>query len=154
MCDGCHLGGNVNCIKCKYVKQDGACRRSCMNMFYPDGNKECQQCHEECRGGCHGPSQIECNACNNFKVYLDKESWNGQKENCTDADYICRPFNCTHTCPTELPFTEKDQALEGEGTTVCVDESHPIVARRLTQKRNDDKRFVSRHFCKEIVWIQ
>nr|XP_022328410.1 epidermal growth factor receptor-like isoform X3 [Crassostrea virginica] len=140
MCDGCHLGGNVNCIKCKYVKQDGACRRSCMNMFYPDGNKECQQCHEECRGGCHGPSQIECNACNNFKVYLDKESWNGQKENCTDADYICRPFNCTHTCPPELPFTEKDQALEGEGTTVCVDESHPIVARRLTQKRNDDKR--------------
>jgi hypothetical protein len=106
-------------------------------MFYKDENQECQQCHEECRGGCYGPSQTECHACNNFKVYLDKESWNGKKENCTDPDYMCRQFNCTKTCPPDMHYREKDDMSDEETTTLCVDETHPSVARRLSQAKND-----------------
>ncbi|XP_048773673.2 epidermal growth factor receptor-like isoform X3 [Ostrea edulis] len=137
MCDGCHLSSNLNCIKCKYVKQDGACRRSCINMFYEDGDQECRQCDEECRGGCYGPTQTECHACNNFKVYLDKESWNGKRENCTDPDFMCRQFNCTKSCPPDMHYREKDDMSDEETTTLCVDETHPLVAKRLSQAKND-----------------
>lgn len=140
MCDGCFQGSNVHCIKCKYVKQDSACRLSCLNMFYPDENKECQQCHEECRGGCYGPSKTQCNACNNFKVYLDKASWTDNHNNCTDPGVSCRQFNCTKTCPSDMTYTIKDPLSDGETTTLCVDESHPEVAARLAQQEDDNKK--------------
>lgn len=143
MCDGCFQGSNVNCIKCKYVKQDSACRLSCLNMFYPDENKECQQCHEECRGGCYGPSETQCNACNNFKVYLDKASWTDNHNNCTDPGVSCRQFNCTKTCPSDMTYTIKDPLSDGETTTLCVDESHPEVAARLAQQEDDNKKKTS-----------
>ncbi|XP_061163896.1 epidermal growth factor receptor-like isoform X2 [Saccostrea echinata] len=149
MCDGCHQGSNLHCIKCKYVKQDGACRKSCINMFYANEDKECEQCHEECRGGCYGPSQIECQACNNFKVYLDNESWNGKKENCTDADYICRQFNCTKTCPLDMPYREKDDMAEEETTTLCVDHTHPLVMK----KQEDEKAKKSKELAERIKII-
>lgn len=100
-------------------------------MFYFDENKECQQCYEECRGGCYGFFKIQCNVCNNFKVYLDKVLWIDNYNNCIDFGVSCRQFNCIKICLFDMIYTIKDSLFDGEIIILCVDESYLEVVVRL-----------------------
>lgn len=95
-CDdlGCtDYGANTKvCIRCRNFEDNGQCVSSCGSFKYPDVNKVCQLCHEECLGGCKSgePTVASCTACKNF-------AYNGVcVPRCPDNTYAdgnreCRP---------------------------------------------------------------
>ncbi|XP_063411698.1 epidermal growth factor receptor-like [Mytilus trossulus] len=117
MCNDCTGAGPAHCITCKYLKQFDYCVENCYPLFYPDLNQICQQCHEQCRGSCFGPSASDCKACLSFKVYWE-DTYNPHK------------FNCTKTCPDDKKYhVASDDPYEG--IIVCASASHPKVQTRF-----------------------
>ncbi|CAG2246712.1 EGFR [Mytilus edulis] len=118
MCNDCTGAGPAYCITCRFVKQFGYCVENCYPLFYPASNQMCQQCHEQCRGSCFGPSASDCKACLSFKVYWD------------DTDNPHR-FNCTKTCPDAKKYHVESDDFNDEGLIVCASASHPKVQTRF-----------------------
>ncbi|VDI68897.1 epidermal growth factor receptor [Mytilus galloprovincialis] len=118
MCNDCTGAGSAYCITCRFVKQFGYCVENCYPLFYPASNQMCQQCHEQCRGSCFGPSASDCKACLSFKVYWD------------DTDNPHR-FNCTKTCPDAKKYHVESDDFNDEGLIVCASASHPKVQTRF-----------------------
>lgn len=88
MCNDCTGAGSAYCITCRFVKQFGYCVENCYPLFYPASNQMCQQCHEQCRGSCFGPSASDCKACLSFKVYWD-DTDNPHRVSKVDKITIC-----------------------------------------------------------------
>ena len=63
------------CEQCRnYSGLDGYCTDVCPQYAFGDKkNKSCVVCDQECRGGCTGSSSSDCNACSNFKIFLNEE---------------------------------------------------------------------------------
>ncbi|XP_021924577.1 epidermal growth factor receptor isoform X4 [Zootermopsis nevadensis] len=80
------------CQECMQYKRGEQCEDECPQDHYAEeATQECVQCHYECRG-CRGPGPSNCDTCRNFKIYLG----GGKGDNST-------AFNCTGTCPSEVP---------------------------------------------------
>ncbi|XP_046377160.1 epidermal growth factor receptor-like isoform X2 [Haliotis rufescens] len=126
-CDG---PGVQYCTDCRYFRSEGLCVEHCPAFTYPDNQtKECESCHQECRGGCYGASSGNCQACNNLKIYIDEDG---------------SMFNCTHECPDELPYTVMDHSTDKQNIdpsrTVCADAKHPEVVAKLRKKDEEEKK--------------
>jgi len=67
-CQTCNGPQNTNCLACVAVNftSNGVsnCLTSCPTETYESRpNRLCQACHEQCSGGCSGPSNRNCTAC-------------------------------------------------------------------------------------------
>ena len=67
-CRNCVGPGNTNCTACFAVNftSNGmsSCQTSCPDDTYESSsNRLCQLCHEQCSGGCKGPSNRNCSSC-------------------------------------------------------------------------------------------
>ncbi|CAC5423865.1 EGFR [Mytilus coruscus] len=122
MCNDCTGSGSALCISCKYLKQFDYCVDNCYPLFYPDSNQICQQCHEQCRDSCYGPTAADCKVCLSFKVYLE------------DTDNQHR-FNCTKKCPDDKKYHVESNDPYDEGVIVCDGASHPKVQARCTEDK-------------------
>ena len=71
LCTECKGSDASNCLTCKFYLQSEHCVQNCYPFYYSDAQDVCQQCNEQCRGGCYGPTAEDCTACKNFKVYSD-----------------------------------------------------------------------------------
>lgn len=81
------------CQECSAYKRGEQCEDECPPDHYADeSTQECVPCAMECRG-CYGPDNNHCINCRNFKIYLNGY---GPVDNSTS-------FNCTATCPPEIP---------------------------------------------------
>lgn len=79
------------CQECTGYKRGEQCEDECPTDHYADDERrECFACHEECRG-CSGPGPDSCVQCHNFKIFDGDPNDNSTS------------FNCTATCPPELP---------------------------------------------------
>ncbi|XP_053389075.1 epidermal growth factor receptor-like, partial [Mercenaria mercenaria] len=109
-CDGqctvCFGPGNSNCSECKTLRfLNSTCVSECpSNSFLQDD--ECIPCHDQCTGGCHGASYIDCVKCLNFKIFHNEEM---------------KSFACVKSCPRHLPMRRKDP--DKTSTAVCVSEN-------------------------------
>jgi hypothetical protein len=88
-----------NCLTCKYYLQSEHCVQNCYPFYYSDAQDVCQQCNEQCRGGCYGPTAEDCTACKNFKVYSDDP----EKEKQVSISII-KSFCDIIRCATNLCF--------------------------------------------------
>ncbi|XP_070569575.1 epidermal growth factor receptor-like [Ptychodera flava] len=77
-CSDKHLD---NCTDCLNYRQDGVCVSQCLDDTFPDVNRNCQKCHEECTDGCHGASPSDCHGCKSYKV-LTKDPLKGNTTVC------------------------------------------------------------------------
>ncbi|XP_059152348.1 epidermal growth factor receptor-like isoform X2 [Physella acuta] len=124
-CSTCYAASSDSCPECKYFKNDKHCTKECPPVNYANPiTKMCEPCHSECRAGCHGTSTSDCLACANFKVYIDREN---------------NTFNCTPECPEYLPYTVKDLDKD-ENKIVCVDRSHPEIAKLLDKTSEEERK--------------
>ncbi|XP_034255203.1 epidermal growth factor receptor isoform X2 [Thrips palmi] len=81
------------CQECTKFKRGEQCEDECLqDHFAVNGSQECVPCHPECRG-CRGPQASDCFNCRNYKIYRG----GGQPGDNTTT------FNCTATCPSEMP---------------------------------------------------
>lgn len=89
------------CKECMNYKRGEQCEDECPTDHYADENTQlCIQCHSECRE-CVGPGPENCLACHNYKIPLE----GNPGDNTTS-------FNCTSSCPPELPhkiFTQDNE---------------------------------------------
>lgn len=131
LCSPCHkncltcLGsGEFSCKECRMYKYHSKCVNECPKNFYNDDeNKTCQECHPECMNGCSGPLPSECYACRNFKIPFNHNQ---------------TVFNCSEMCPVGMNYHVKD--IISYDMTVCADASHPIIARRLAEAAEQDRK--------------
>ncbi|XP_034936586.1 epidermal growth factor receptor isoform X2 [Chelonus insularis] len=81
------------CQQCVKYKRDEHCEDECPADHYVEVESQlCIPCSSECRS-CYGPGSNQCHKCRNFKLYL---------ESTPPYDNTTR-FNCTETCPSEVP---------------------------------------------------
>lgn len=73
--------------------------------------------------GCSGPSHSECNACRNFKIPINRNQ---------------TVFNCSEECPPGMNYHVQD--LITNDLTVCADTSHPVIAARLQEAAQQDRK--------------
>ncbi|VDH91332.1 epidermal growth factor receptor, partial [Mytilus galloprovincialis] len=88
--------GPKNCHSCKHyavigTNKDGNmitnCLKECPEMFYPDLDRICQQCHDYCDDGCSGPSStVMTGGCESCKIGI--EVVRGGESNITCMDPI------------------------------------------------------------------
>lgn len=72
---GCWGPMAAQCFSCENSKlEDGTCVPPCNpEEFYivsseTSSSQTCGRCHEECEGGCTGPSNTHCNSCRNYQL--------------------------------------------------------------------------------------
>ncbi|XP_078390692.1 receptor tyrosine-protein kinase erbB-4-like isoform X1 [Cetorhinus maximus] len=65
----CNGTGPAHCFQCAHYKDGPNCVAKCpegiqgergLIFKYPDENKECKPCHENCTQGCKGPTVLDC----------------------------------------------------------------------------------------------
>uniref|UniRef100_T1IN09 Protein kinase domain-containing protein n=1 Tax=Strigamia maritima TaxID=126957 RepID=T1IN09_STRMM len=82
---GFHLSA---CKECALFKYNEHCEDSCPSETYADNiTRQCLPCSPECRG-CSGPEPTQCDTCKSYKIIIGNNS---------------SQFNCTTTCPPEMP---------------------------------------------------
>ena len=103
--------GSNGCDACKDYKNDIGCVTECPAMKYPDSNKECKACHENCKDGCKGPENtIGSNGCDACKDVKDESFCvNECPTNKFDDSGVCKP--CNEMC---------EQGCFGPGADSCV----------------------------------
>ncbi|XP_033104828.1 receptor tyrosine-protein kinase erbB-4-like [Anneissia japonica] len=105
LCRECHSlcatcnGTSDNCLTCKLYDADDKCVASCgVDYFKNSKAGRCMPCHEQCNGGCLGPTASDCKACATAQI-----------------DFSGGKFECVRTCPENL----KDATCEdGSGSSV------------------------------------
>ena len=127
LCTECKGSDASNCLTCKFYLQSEHCVQNCYPFYYSDAQDVCQQCNEQCRGGCYGPTAEDCTACKNFKVYSDDP----EKE---------KQFNCTAVCPPDKNYHVESNDINDEGLIVCADGNHPMVQARMLADRDAEKK--------------
>nr|WAR33938.1 epidermal growth factor receptor 2a [Scylla paramamosain] len=82
------------CHECVRYRRGEHCEDECPQDHYADDKlHECFKCSSECSNGCSGPLESQCKTCRNYRIYVEgKPGMNNTK------------FNCTATCPNELPY--------------------------------------------------
>ncbi|XP_018020584.1 epidermal growth factor receptor isoform X2 [Hyalella azteca] len=82
------------CHECLHYKRGEQCEERCPDDHYADEeHHECFKCSSECSSGCRGPTVSDCNACRNYRIYLQPPP----------GTNLTR-FNCSANCPAELPY--------------------------------------------------
>ncbi|XP_022122355.2 epidermal growth factor receptor isoform X1 [Pieris rapae] len=77
------------CQVCNGFKRGDQCEDECPpDHFTDEVDRICSPCHPECRG-CTGLTSTDCIKCDNLKIFL--------------TDINTGPFNCTATCPEDIP---------------------------------------------------
>ena len=97
MCKKCNGYGSHKdvCQECNDFEEDEQCIEKCSDDYYPDfKTKKCLPCYSECRK-CQGPLISDCLSCKNYKVF--EEGYDPYDED--------SKFNCTSTCPDQVPHT-------------------------------------------------
>ena len=120
---GCTGENNTDCNVCRNVRiaaalfDDGStpgtitndiCLEKCPTGFYVN-NASCLPCHQECEGGCTGPSAFECNTCATFSAVVGTPPAVRCVSNCNpdpsmktmydDSNSTCQP--CSSLCSLE-----------------------------------------------------
>ncbi|XP_062524304.1 epidermal growth factor receptor isoform X4 [Bombyx mori] len=81
------------CQVCNGFKRGDQCEDECPSDHFTDEiGRNCTPCHSECKG-CTGPGPTDCIKCKNLKIFLGG----------SDASDENAPFNCTDTCPDNIP---------------------------------------------------
>ena len=74
-CISCDGPKNTQCQQCKgatmLVGGSMVCVSSCPNGMYQSSTGMCVNCHEQCSGGCSGPTNQDCNVCASNSVLSD-----------------------------------------------------------------------------------
>ncbi|KAK7793678.1 hypothetical protein R5R35_013157 [Gryllus longicercus] len=79
------------CQECALYKRGEQCEDECpFDHYAVESHHECMPCDQECRE-CYGPTNSECKACRNMRLW-------------TDTNHNSSSFNCTGTCPPEMPY--------------------------------------------------
>lgn len=71
----CRGGGADMCVECAHAHLGEYCVETCdtastsqTHYYLEPSTDHCRECHEECAGGCTGPSSADCNECQNYKL--------------------------------------------------------------------------------------
>lgn len=63
------------CVECAHAHLGEYCVETCdtastsqTHYYLEPSTDHCRECHEECAGGCTGPSSADCNECQNYKL--------------------------------------------------------------------------------------
>ncbi|RWS24396.1 epidermal growth factor receptor-like protein, partial [Leptotrombidium deliense] len=97
VCRVCHkrckrctaYGMHKSVCECMNYSGPEHCLDQCPSDYYADEeNRRCVKCADECRG-CKGPGISACVTCRNYRVYSNQQKTH---------------FNCTVSCPSEMPF--------------------------------------------------
>eukprot|EP00051_Salpingoeca_urceolata_P027837 m.483516 g.483516 ORF g.483516 m.483516 type:complete len:1538 (-) comp22974_c0_seq1:121-4734(-) len=108
--DGCTGPGSHKCVGCRYHSAGDACVKSCADVGMFGDEVECQACHEECLGGCHGPLASDCEACAHERELIDGvETCVAQ---CSDNEYADEQDECQ-------PCDPECQGCDGPGPASC-----------------------------------
>ena len=85
------LQGPANCTHCKNYKDGPNCVSQCPSFKYPDDNKVCQPCYENCKQevGCTGPNANlgyrGCKECSGLVLVLDTHTRGFQDTKCVNG---------------------------------------------------------------------
>ena len=137
--EGCFGDTNADCNVCRNVRvaaslvpengPDGSaagsgirandiCLERCPMDFYEDGDRDCQPCDEECRGGCTGPTPFDCNNCAN--VFLEQADTRRCVSIC-NADLSMKTLydDSDGACQTCSSLCSLTGGCTGESSTDC-----------------------------------
>ena len=134
------------------------CIEDCSHeAYYINSTKDCLPCHQQCSGGCYGPSDAECRSSANFKVGVASvvtKSWKTMipndvyRENCPSLYYEdtersrCTPCdpNCSEGCVGPTPFQcmrcSEASYHYPNGTRMCVTTCNPTHYQDASNKCN------------------